>query len=84
MHWKLIPRATQLVLTPTIEQEARGDSLHNWVSIHSILKFTWILQVWGRAQACVHGLSGGGGELCSGCPAVLWWPEKLVGRTDPG
>lgn len=40
--------------------------------------------MWSRAQACDHWLPGGGGELYSGCPAGLWWPEKLVGRTDPG
>ena len=76
MHWKLIPDAPQLVLTPMIEQKTRGDFLHNWVLIHSILNSTWMRPVWIGAQACDHWLSGGGGEWHSGCPAVLWWPEK--------
>lgn len=51
MYWKLIPEAPQLVLTPMIEQKTRGDFLHNWVPIHSILNSTWMLPVWNRAQA---------------------------------
>lgn len=76
MYWKLIPEAPQLVLTLMMEQKTRGDFLHNWVLIHSILNSTWMLPVWDRAQACDHWLSGGGREWHSGCPVVLWWPEK--------
>ena len=63
MYWKLIPEAPQLVLTPMMEQKSRGDFLHNWVLIHSILNSTWMLPVWNGAQACDHWLSGAGNGI---------------------